>query len=230
MGVRMSVHGVDRDWLERLMRSSVAALAARLGGRVEREHRRSSDEPRRFTVVDPRLLDPVLHDVVDPDVAVGTHLRDHGLDLRDLLRAFEVRGEVRAALEGHRRWWVGSLAHTLGEYGFRRDPTVGPAFARLRGLTGTMNTACSWFDAIEPALWPEWTATAEDGWCGAVELSPLMPLLDAASAIERFEPPPGPLGIAPDREDTDAWTDWVSGNVRALRGLTESDLVISTVR
>ncbi|MEZ4340095.1 MAG: hypothetical protein R3B82_26030 [Sandaracinaceae bacterium] len=138
---------------------------------------------------------------------------------------------MQVALDGHRRWWVGSLAHALGEHGFRGDPQVGPAFPALRALTGFCNTGCSWFDAIEPMLWPEWTAAeVEDpSWCGAVELVRLAPLLEAASAIGGFGPPPGRLGIAPNREDTDAWTGWVQGNVRALRDLGASDLAISVV-
>lgn len=227
LGIFMTVFAAPREGFEELAGSTIAELARRV--RLPLHEQKHDPESPRFEAGEPES-DPVMR-FDDPDVSVRAHLHRDAFDALWLLEWLSDRPwpGVSTLIAGHRRWWVGSLAHTLDRCGFRGDPAVSPCFAALRALLRDYDTGCSWFDRLAPTDGGvfELSAAAREQELSFGELdgSSLRPLLEAATALDRFEPPLGRVGIAPTVEDVDAWTKWVSGNVAALARYSDRHLV-----
>ena len=211
MGIRIDSYGVRRAELERLLAQHAAELRSTHGDRFRRTE---------------ALLDA--HD----EELLSSYLAREPLEVRFLLRAFVGDSHPRVVLarRGQRRWWIGSLAEAIDRAGLRDDGDVAGSLVYLRALAAPFDTGCHWLDALEPP--PRGLLPGEPGADAGVVDFPLVelaPVLDAAVSIERFRPPSGRTGMAPPRDDLDAWTTWVRFCIDGFRELERVDYVVSSI-
>jgi len=220
VGIRLTLHAVDRLPLARFLEQPVADVARFYA-------REGSDPGRALHIVGQQMChaipgdrpaevqrlpdDPVLAMPMGDYLNAGT---TGGLaNLLGCLSTCRAAGFVEELSRGYRRWWIGSVLDA-GQQSrcFPRDEFTAVAclFERLLG-PHDCGFKMPWCPAAGPSLLPVQPGADADLWMACwddLEWRRVVEFVDILLAIpnRRFHAPPGPVGAGPstDRE----WDDW----------------------
>ena len=191
----------------------VRALADRVGARLIEDSLISDGHDYVVPGKDWDFLIAV-HDV---DASVRAHLAREPHDLRSLLECLAASRAANVAhIACHRRWWVGSVAAALHEER-RMDAEAIDVLARV---VGRFDVGDVDVDAVSRTIVIEdrTFAFAEPPgvWVGELPIVRLASVLERVAHRSTWSAPRGRYGIAPARDDVDAWTEWVGDLVTRI--------------